>query len=104
MRSHDWIDRRSLALHEAVAAKLDERPELLHVAHDNLARWLQRSPSPALQEWRDLLGRATLADITTLLRSPADSAARLRQSSPFAGILTPQERRTIMDRHDARRA
>jgi hypothetical protein len=104
MRSHEWIDRRSLALHEAVAAKLDQQPDLLNVARANLARWLAHSPSPALQEWQALLDRATLQDLTALLRSPTESAARLRQSSPFAGILTPVERHAILDRHDARRA
>jgi hypothetical protein len=36
------IDRRSLALHRAMAAKLRARPELMEIARDNLNRWTQR--------------------------------------------------------------
>jgi hypothetical protein len=104
MRTHDWIDRRSLALHEAVAAKLERQPELLDVARRNLARWLAHYPSPALEEWRDVLRDRAPADIVRLLRSPDASATRMRQSSPFAGVLTPRERQAILDDHDPRRA
>jgi hypothetical protein len=100
VRSHAWIDRRSLALHEAVASKLDERPELVEHARTNLARWLANGPSAALEEWRDLLERATLGELTALLRSPDESATRLRQSNPFAGVLSPEERQAILDRHE----
>ena len=47
VRTHEWIDRRSLALHEAVAAKLEAQPQLLDVARANLARWLP-APTPPL--------------------------------------------------------
>jgi hypothetical protein len=104
MRSHEWIDRRSLALHEAVAAKLQARPDLLDATRRNLRRWLDARPVPALREWQDLVDRLPLAELLALLRSPDDSAARLRQSSPFAGILTPEERRAILKRHEPRRA
>jgi hypothetical protein len=104
VRSHEWIDRRSLALHEAVAAKLAERPELLDVARGNLERWLRDRRVPALLEWRDLLEHEPLASILDLLRSPSETATRLRQSSPFAGILTLEERGAILRRHESRRA
>lgn len=100
VRSHQWIDRRSLALHEAVAAKLETDPRLLDVARANLRRWLASRTVPALLEWQDLINRAVLPDLLTLLRSPDANATRLRQSSPFAGILTPQERRSIYERHE----
>jgi hypothetical protein len=103
VRSHLWIDRRSLALHEAVAAKIEARPELLDVARANLARWISRTPHPALLEWKDLLERMSVGDLVTLLRSQDETAARLRQSSPFAGVLTPEERQAILRRHDPRR-
>ena len=104
MRSHRWIDERSLALHEAVAARLEAQPDLLAVARANLERWLDTRRVPALLEWRDLLDRAPLPEVLALLRSPSDAAARLRQSSPFAGVLSPQERQTILSRHESRRA
>lgn len=104
MRSHAWIDRRSLALHEAVATKLDQDVRLLDVARANLRRWLRACPGSALLEWQDLLDRMTPAEVSALLRSPSEMAGHLRQSSPFAGILTPEERRTILERYASRGA
>ena len=45
VRAHEWIDRRSLALHGAVAAKLEAQPELLDLARANLQRWLRLNPA-----------------------------------------------------------
>lgn len=103
MRSHLWIDRRSQALHEAVAAKIEARPELLDAARANLARWISRTPNGALLEWKDLLERLSVGERVALLRSEDETAARLRQSSPFAGLLTPEERQAVLRRHDPRR-
>lgn len=104
MRSHEWIDQRSLALHAAVAAKLEARPQLLDVARANLQRWLASGPVAALREWQELLDRTPLPQLLALLRSPDEAAARLRQSSPFAGLLTPAERQAILDQYESRRA
>jgi len=103
VRSHEWIDRRSLALHEAVAAKLEAHPELLQLARANLRRWLSANPAPALREWQQLLERTPLPQVLALLRSPTETAARLRQSSPFAGVLAPEERQAVLRRYDPRR-
>jgi hypothetical protein len=103
VRSHAWIDRRSLALHQAVAAKIEAHPELLERARANLTRWIGRAPRGALLEWQHLLERTSIGDLVTLLRSDSETAARLRQSSPFAGLLTPDERQAILRRHDPRR-
>jgi hypothetical protein len=104
VRAHEWIDRRSLALHEAVAARLEARPDLLEVARLNLRRWLRVNPAPALRERSDLLDTTPLPELLALLRSDSDEAARLRQSSPFAGVLTPQERQAILNEYESRRA
>lgn len=104
VRSHQWLDQRSLALHEAVAAKIEASPELLDVARANLARWLSANPTTALLEWQRALNELPLPQLVALLRSEGETAARLRQSSPFAGLLTPEERRSILHRHDPRRA
>lgn len=103
MRSHQWIDQRSLALHSAVASKLEARPELLEVAKQNLRRWLSTRPVAALLEWQDVLDRAPLSDVIGILRSASADAARLRQSSPFPGVLSPTERRSILDEYESRR-
>jgi hypothetical protein len=104
VRSHEWIDQRSLALHDAVARKLEARPELLDAARANLSRWLSANPSPALLEWQRLLQESSLPQVLELLRATTDRARRLRQSSPFAGVLSRDEREAILRRHDPRRA
>jgi hypothetical protein len=104
MRSHEWIDRRSLALHEAVAARLEAQPQLLEVARGNLQRWLTTSDAGVLREWWQLLNTTPLPALLVLLRSPGEEGARLRQSSPFAGLLTPQERQSILDAYESRRS
>jgi len=103
MRPHQWIDQRSLALHEAVAERIAAQPELLEQARANLRRWLAAGDSPALQEWQQLLDSLPLAELLALLRSPDERAVRLRQSSPFAGILPPRERQAILNRYESRR-
>ena len=104
MRSHQWIDERSLALHEAVAARLEAEPHLLEVARANLQRWLAARPVAALREWQRLLDGLPLLQLLQLLRSPEDEAVRFRQSSPFAGILSPAERQAILARYESSRA
>lgn len=104
MRTHEWIDRRSIALHEAVAEKLLQNPSLLDVARKNLRRWLMVAPQPTLVEWRELLDSLPLNELIALLRSPSEPAARLRQSSPFAGVLTAQERQAILDQYESQPA
>jgi hypothetical protein len=104
VREHQWIDRRSLALHVAVAAKLEAQPQLLEVARANLLRWLSANPGAALREWWQLLESTPLPEVLMLLRSPSEQAARLRQSSPFAGLLTPGERQSILDDYESHRA
>ena len=104
MRSHQWIDERSLALHAAVAAKLEAQPELLDVARQNLDRWLSTRPVAALREWQAILDRAPLPEVIGLLRTRSEDAARLRQSSPFAGVLSQSERQSILDTYESRRA
>jgi hypothetical protein len=63
VRSHDWIDARSLALHEAVAAKIEVTPALLDIARGNLARWLSENPSPAPYKKRGTEKRILCASV-----------------------------------------
>ena len=103
MRAHEWIELRSLALHDAVAAKLEAQPELLDLARANLQRWLRQNPAPALQEWSRLIDSLSVPALVGLLRSVDERSTRLRQSSPFAGFLTAQERQAILNDYESRR-
>jgi hypothetical protein len=92
--SHRLLEARSLAMHAVIARKIERDPKLLQIAHQNVERWSakQHGAVPAwLEEWRHLLNQSW-QDVAALITDPGDNAARLRQSSPFAGILTNQER------------
>jgi hypothetical protein len=93
--NHSCTDQVSLELGHRVAEKLRGQPALVDFARANLARWSQQNSSaPSLlrcyAEWQQVLSRP-LGDICNLLCSESDNAQRLRQNSPFAGVLSPTE-------------
>jgi hypothetical protein len=96
---HRLAEARSLALHCLIARRIAARPALLQVARRNLAAWRARyggiAPR-ALDEWRSILERPW-PEIAALITDPGEPAARLRQSSPFAGVLTAAERRRVYE-------
>ncbi len=96
---HRIIEARSLAMHCLIARKITAEPALLDVARRNLETWLARygaSPPRALEEWRAILEQPW-PDIAALISDPGESATRLRQSSPFAGVLTAAERKRVYE-------
>lgn len=93
--SHELIDEISLELGRCTAARLRQQPELLQLAYRNLARWsCLNANAPALlrcyAEWREILHHP-LEEICQLLSSESEEARRLRQNSPFAGVLSARE-------------
>lgn len=89
-----------------IADKLAARPELLQRAVQTLDRWIaqrQPSPPPVLLEWQRILRQSSLSEILALLRSDSPDARRLRQSSPFCGILEPEERLKLLRAYEAAR-
>ena len=106
-RSHEWIDQRSLAMGRAIAGKVRAQPALLQIAKDNLKRWMQQHQPDVplvLNEWQEILTQWPIERVLDLLTSDDENARRLRQSSPFAGILSQAERRSIFDEYEALRA
>jgi hypothetical protein len=96
---HSRLDLRSLAMHTLIACKLAQDPGLLAVGRENLKRWAERrnGDTPAwLEEWRAILKRPW-REVAALITDPSPRATRLRQSSPFAGVLSPAERKRIYD-------
>jgi hypothetical protein len=100
---HGRLDARSLALHQLVAEKVQAAPALLDKARENVRRWQETSgtATPALAEWAQILADP-IDQIVALLAERSERATRLRQSSPFAGILTEAERRAIYGSYAAR--
>jgi hypothetical protein len=95
---HRLHDIRSLALHALVAKKLAKDTRLIGVAKRNLARWKKGRPNPLgyLAEWEQLLSRP-IPEVLDVLTAMNERATRLRQSSPFAGVLSPKERKRLFD-------
>lgn len=94
---HRLLDIRSLAAHAIIARDLVDDPRLLERARANLDRWNERhDDAPSwIGEWRSILERSP-EDVACFLVSSAPDAVRLRQSSPFAGMLPPEKRRTLL--------
>ena len=98
MKDHRLIDERSLAFSRLIADKLRADPTLVQLARGNPERWLRDCSNrtrPALVEWCALLD-GPIYELLNFLTSQEERAVRLRQSSPFAGILTPEERAVIL--------
>ena len=97
--THRLLEARSLAMHAVIAAKLMRDPDLLAKPRDNIKRWSGRfgkNPPRWIGQWRSILA-LSYREIAALMTEPSEEAARLRQSSPFAGLLTTQERRRIYE-------
>ena len=90
-------DRRSLALHQAIAGRLAVDPEsVLRQASANLQRMLSVNPGAeaTLGEWRRILG-APIDQLRALLVDPSPWARELRHVTPFAGVLTARDRARV---------
>jgi hypothetical protein len=92
---HATTDQVSLEIARRVSERIRQRPELIAVARTNLARWSDRNASaPALlrcyAEWHEILA-LPVETVCKMLCAETDEGQRLRQNSPFAGILPPSE-------------
>ncbi|MGH9379796.1 MAG: hypothetical protein ACRD2Z_04180 [Thermoanaerobaculia bacterium] len=103
MKAIDLQYERSLALHAAVAKWLHKDPEVLARARTKLDEWLTRGgrSTPLWTRWREILDRP-VDEIASFLTERSEDAAWLRQASPFAGVLPPQERLRILRQVRAR--
>lgn len=95
---HLRIEHRSLVMHQAIAVKLIAHPEYLDIAQANLKRWMSMNePVPnCLFEWRNILEQP-FERIVSQIVEQNERMTRLRQSSPFSGILSPRERWSIYE-------
>jgi hypothetical protein len=93
--THSEIDQVSLEIARKVAARVRYNPELLEIGRANLTRWSRQNTSVGsllrcYAEWEEILSRP-VDQICDLLCSDSDDAQRLRQNSPFVGVLSPAE-------------
>lgn len=94
-RGHRVAELHALAYHRLVAERLDEN--LVDEARRRLRRWRQdgRIHPRWAEEWERILAMP-LPRIAKAISADTKHARELRQSSPFAGALTEQERRRLL--------
>lgn len=94
---HARIEARSLAMHREIAERVRRNPRLLDVARQNIRRWRRQGVDvSAFAEWEAILERG-VEETVRALTDPSEKGARLRQSTPFTGVLTPKERRRFFE-------
>lgn len=87
-------ERRSLALHHAIARRLTDDPDtVIAQAGRTLARMRARAgeATQLLREWEVILQRPVPA-LLAVLTDPGEWARELRHVTPFAGVLSASER------------
>ena len=94
-RTHRAAELQSLAYHRLVAERLNE--QVVEEARRKLERWIRegRVDPRWAARWQRLLA-GSLDEIAETLSSDSQRARELRQTSPFAGVLTEQERRRLV--------
>lgn len=94
--SHEIHESRSLRMHRMVAERLRQDPaSVSRFGLENLKRW-QRAGVECedFGLWEKLLS-GSMDDLVAMLTDIGEEATRLRQSSPFAGLISEPERREI---------
>ena len=93
-RGHRTAELQALAYHRLVAERLDE--QLVEQARQRLQRWrTERRVDPRwVDEWERVLAMP-LGRVKRALGADTTKARELRQTSPFAGVLSEQERRRL---------
>ena len=101
MRTHQEIDERSMAMAELITAHIDADPTHagLIKARQVCEYWLTlESVEKDVFVWHEIL-QQEWPHVRAVLLNPSENGNRLRQSSPFIGILTKQERNLIYKRY-----
>jgi len=93
MDPHRLSEERSIAYHRVIAERFRSQPEILDKARQRVQAWLAASAEPPFyaRKWEEILA-GDVASIAAFLVDRGELALELRQSTPFAGALQPQER------------
>ena len=92
MDPHRLAEERSVAYHRVIAERLLQQPEVLEMARRRVQSWLSNpSAPPYARKWAEVL-KGEPSSIAAFLIERSELADELRQSTPFAGALKPQER------------
>src|SRR6185295_657832 len=93
MDPHRLGEERSVAYHRVIAERLRSQPEILEKARQRVQSWLTAGAEPPFyaRKWAEVLA-GDVPSIATFLVDRSELATELRQSTPFAGALQPEER------------
>jgi hypothetical protein len=97
---HSLAEKRSWALHQEVARRLSDQPELRERALKRVRSWLTvPARHPYATDWQLLL-EGSLPELQAALASASKRMCTIRQASPFAGALDSRTRWQILKRPD----
>jgi hypothetical protein len=95
---HRLGEERSIAMHRAIADRLESEPAILLSARARVEDWLATGDvhREYAEAWRVVL-EGTLAQVVAFLVNPGEDARALRQVTPFAGALDARTRWRIRE-------
>jgi hypothetical protein len=94
MDAHRLAEERSVAYHRVIAERLLAQPAVLEDARRRVQSWLAAAGEHApfyARKWAEILNRDP-SSIAAFLVERSELADEIRQSTPFLGVLRPQER------------
>lgn len=97
--THAEFDARARDLARAIALRLQTDPSLVARARAHIADRLPRAAAGEqreLREWDRILRTMSLPRLRRFLVDPGERATRLRQTFPFTGILSAEERNELL--------
>lgn len=100
-RGHRIAELQGLAYHRLIAERLDA--QMVETARKRMDRWREsgRVHTSWADEWERILS-LPIPRIARAISADTPSGRELRQTSPFAGLLTEQERRRLVEAIEAR--
>ncbi len=99
-KRHQHVDARAKEIARVIADRIARDPSIVDDAKRYIEkRMLSASPGEQLElrEWQHILSAMSSPRLRRFLVSDDARATRLRQSSPFIGVLSDQERRRLFD-------
>jgi hypothetical protein len=95
---HEERDRQASAWARALADRIEADPGLVRRAAEYARRRMESASARELhdlRDWLDLLEHKSISQVRGVLLGSDERATRMRQSLPFLGALTEEERREI---------
>jgi hypothetical protein len=87
---------RSKKMHILIAQKLKENNVLWSKPEKNLEKWIKNNVCiNSYSEWIEVFKTLSKEEIIELISGNSEKSIKLRSSSPFSGILTPEERNSF---------